>query len=369
MNQEKLFPLNIYQKRQAALLYHFSSMEFLDAIIARVRALAAFTDQTVDYAVRVERDKAMRAHGWTEGHLAANWSTYAHPMLNDCLRGLLRQKQMRATEWYDIAGVRGTLTGMSHFSMNWTLPDEEEKFLDLSGEAGDIESKLDTTINHTWTDLRMASSWDMYQSAFPKMPKFRVRTDVEGESGKRPIRTGVYIPQDDANGTLQFAWTGNNGGALHLCETFSDLALEYLGLVGRDKIWRAPNEATRKMNRAEPTDDYFDDWCREYKKMQFPDSISSRNVRAFVKRPCKWYFIEQITGEFEDEVPVSMHDPDKIRCLPGQIVPRSGWWHSPALPGDQGFRFLAQGLTFPSDSTTEWGAVFWYYEAERQPRK
>ena len=54
--------LSPQQIRQAALLYHFSSIEFLDTIISRVRALAAFTDRTLDYAIRVERDKAIRAH-------------------------------------------------------------------------------------------------------------------------------------------------------------------------------------------------------------------------------------------------------------------------------------------------------------------
>jgi len=302
MNDPHQLTLSLQQKRQAVLLYHFSSMDFLDAIICRVRALAAFTDQTLHYAVRVERDKAMRAHGWAEGHLAANWSTYAHPMLRDCLHALVGQKQMRATEWYDIAGVSGTLIGMSHFSMNWTLPEEEEKFRELSRDAVAPAFKLDSTINRCWTDLGMESSWVLHKSDIRKFPKFRIRTDVEGESGKRPVRTGVYVPKDDPNGTLQFAWTGNTGGALDFCETFSDLALEYLSIVGRDNIWRAPNDAARNKGRVEPTDEYFDDWCRAFKKMQFPDYISSRNKRAFVERPCKWYFVEQIAGEFEDDI-------------------------------------------------------------------
>lgn len=300
MNQTNPVSLSTYQKQQAALLYYFTSMEFLDEIIERVRALTAFTDQTLDYAVRLERDTAMREFGWSEGHLAANWSTYAHPMLNDCLRALLGQKRMRATGWYDISGVSSTLTGMSHFSMNWTLPEEESKFLELSGEATAHGVKLDTTVNHTWADLRMRSTWTQYKHLFPRMPKFRVCTDVEGESGKQPVRTGVYVPQDDAYGTLQFAWTGNTGGALDACETFSDLAREYIDIVGRERIWRAPNDAASIPGRVEPTDKYFDDWCRVYKKMRFPDYISSRNKRAFVERPCKWYFVEQIAGESED---------------------------------------------------------------------
>lgn len=357
--------LNVYQKQQAALLYYFTSMEFLDQIIERVRALAAFTDQTLDYAVRIERDKAMRELGWTEGHLAGNWSTYAHPMLSDCLRALLSQKRLRATEWYDISGVSSTLTGMSHVSMNWTLPEEENKFLELSGEATAVGIKLDTTVNHTWTDLRMVSTWNQYKHLFPRMPKFRVRTDVEGESGKRPVRTGVYVPQDDSFGTLQFAWTGNAGGALEACETFSDLAREYIDIVGRDRMWRAPNEAASVQGRVEPTDKYFDDWCREHKQMKFRESISSRNARAFAKRPCKWYFVEQIVDEFEDDMPAAAEPSVRIRCLPGDSVPRSGWWHSPALHGEQGRRYFSQGSKFPDTAKTEWGAVFWYFDTDQ----
>lgn len=358
--------LNVYQKRQAALLYHFSSMEFLDDMIRRVRALTAFTDQTLDYAVRVERDRAMREIGWDEGHLAANWSTHAHPMLADCLRGLLAQKRLRATESYDISGISGTLTGMSHFSMSWTLPEEEEKFLELSGEAIGLGAKLDSTVNHTFTDLRLASSWELYKDIFPAIPRFRVRTDIQGESGKRPVRTGVYVPQDDQFGTLQFAWTGNAAGALAMCETFSELALEYLNIVGRDKLWIAPSAARRIPSRGEPTDQYFDDWCREQKKMQFRDSISSRNARAFAKRPCKWYFVERVQDEFEDDALAATETDHNIRCTPNEIVPRSGWWHSPALRGDQGFRYFERGSTFPEVRTTEWGTVLWYYEADRQ---
>jgi hypothetical protein len=293
--------LSPQQIRQAALLYHFSSIEFLDTIISRVRALAAFTDRTLDYAIRVERDKAIRAHDWAEAHLAANWWTYAHPMLNDCLSALVDQKRLRASEWYDIAGVRSALTGMSHFSMNWTLPEEEQTFRKLSNEARGIAAKLDTTVMHSWTDLRMASVWEQYQHQFPKPPKFRVRTDVDGESGKRPVRTGVYMPQDDPIGTLQFSWIGNSRGVLGQCETLSTLALEYMATVGRDKLWRAPSEALRIPERFEPTDEYFDDWCRTAKRMRFPDEISARNERACSNRPCKWYFVERIADEFEDE--------------------------------------------------------------------
>jgi len=366
MNKTNLPYLNPYQKQQATLLYYFSSMPYLDKIIERVRALTAFTDQTLDYAVRVERDIAMRSVGWSEGDLAANWSTHAHPMLNDCLRGLLRQKNMRTTEWYDVTGVRGTLTGMSHFSMNWTLPEEQEKFLELSAEAREPAAKLDSTVEHTWTDLDMCATWGQHRQAFPQIPKFRVRTDVEGESGKRPVRTGVYVPQDDPYGTLQFAWIGNADGALGQCETLSELALEYLSVVGRENMWKAPNESLKQANRAEITDKYFDDWCREKKKINFRNSISSRNARAYTIRPCKWYFVELIDGEFEDDQSMRESGAPNIRCVPGEAVPRSGWWYTPAIAGEPGRKYFEKGSTFPDIKNTDWGMVFWYYDAQRQ---
>lgn len=301
MTDNPTVSLSLCQQRQAALLDHFSSMAFLDQIIARVRALTAFSDQTLDYAVRAERDRAMRALGWAEDHLPADWWTNAHPRLRDCLRALVDQKRHRAADWYDIAGVSGTLTGMSHFPMYWALPAEEETFLELSRDATAVGYKLDATILHTWHDLSMRSTWDQYKDVFPRMPTFRVRTDIEGESGKRPVRTGIYVPQDDPLGTLQFAWTGNSRGELEACETFSDLAREYIDIVGRDGIWTVPTDATRAPDSPWPTDEYFDDWCRVRKRMKFKDCISSRNERAFVERPCKWFFVERIDGEFEDD--------------------------------------------------------------------
>lgn len=337
-------------------------MKYLDTIIERVRLLTAFTDQTLDYATRIERDKTMREIGWSEAHLSANWSTHAHPMLKDCLRALLRQKAMRSTEWYDISGVRNALTGMSYFSINWTLPEEEEMFLELNGQAADVGADLDATIQHTWTDFDMVLSWEKLKDLFPRMPRFRVRTDVVCESGRRPIRTGVYVPQDDPYGTLQFAWTGNADGALAACETLSDLAREYMAIMGRDKLWKAPNTHARTPDRVEFDDRYFDDWCRTAKKMKFEEWISARNERAFSTRACKWYFVEKIEGEFEDDTPSVRESQDRIRCQPGDLVPRSGWWQTPALDGERSSQFFEQGEKFPEIETTEWGAVLWYFE-------
>jgi hypothetical protein len=362
MSNTNTVSLNLYQKRQATLLYYFASMAYLDTIIERVRALTAFTDTTLDYAQRVARDKMMRQLGWSDEHLSSNWSTHAHPMLQDCLRGLLSQKALRVTESYDISGVRSTLTGMDYFSMNWTLPEEETKFRELANEARAVGNELDSTISHRWNDYQMASVWNSLREQFPRLPKYRVRTDVVVESGQRPIRTGVYVPQDDEFGTLQFAWTGDSGGALAQSDTLSDLAREYANEVGRDRLWTMPEGGTPIPGRAAYTDAYFDNWCRKRKRMVIPESISSRNRRAFVYRPCKWFYVEKIEGEFEDYDKAEQ----RIRCEPASMVPKTGWWHSPAIQGEGALRYFEAGTRFPELSATEWGAVFWQFEPDRQ---
>jgi hypothetical protein len=358
--------LNPYQKRQATLLYYFASMAYLDTIIERVRALTAFTDTTLDYAQRVARDKIMRQRGWKEEHLSSNWSTHAHPMLQDCLRGLLSQKALRVTESYDISGVRSTLTGMDHFSMNWTLPEEEIKFRELGSEARAVGNYLDKTISKRWHDYDMTWVWTELHNQFSQLPKYRVRTDVVAESGKRPIRTGVYVPENDEFGTLQFAWTGDSGGALTPSETLSGLAREYANEVGRDRLWTAPDSEKKVPGRVEFTDEYFDDWCRNRKHMNVPDTLSSRNPRAFTSRPCKWFYVEKIEGEFEETDQQQDFSGQRIRCEPGSVVPKTGWWHSPAIQGEGALRYFEAGTKFPELSAIEWGAVFWQYEPDHQ---
>jgi hypothetical protein len=358
--------LNLYQKRQATLLYHFSSTEFLDTITKRVLAWAAFTDRTLDYAQRVSRDQAMRKLGWTEAHLSSNWSTHAHPMLQDLLQGLFRDKALRATESYDISGVSSTMTGMDYVSMNWALPEEEKKFRELEDQASLVGDRLDSTILRRWNDFSMTWAWDQFCKEFARLPKFRVRSDVVTESGKRPIRTGVYVPQDDEFGTLQFAWTGDNRGMLAASDTLSDLAREYAKEVGRDRLWAVPRGVTPISGRPEITYQYFDDWCRTRKAMVFQNKISSRNPRAFIDRPCKWFYVEKIEGEFEEIDHLAESARQRIRCEPGSVVPKTGWWHSPAFQGKQALHYFEAGARFPDVKATEWGAVFWQYEPDRQ---
>ena len=56
----------------------------------------------------------------------------------------------------------------------------------------------------------------------------------------------------------------------------------------------------------------------------------------------------------------------RLRGLPSEIVPQTGWWHTPALKGAQGFRYFEQGQRFPETRTTDYGGVIWNYDPDQQ---
>jgi hypothetical protein len=60
---------------------------------------------------------------------------------------------------------------------------------------------------------------------------------------------------------------------------------------------------------------------------------------------------------------------ESLRALHGEHVPRTGWWHTPALQGEEGFRHFLEGERFPEQAYSGWGEVIWYYDAERQPKE
>lgn len=70
--------LNPWHKRQAALIHHFTSMEYLKGLLPQVDSLLALTDQML--AERSHLDTAGRAlAGWSSQSTASHFSTYAYP--------------------------------------------------------------------------------------------------------------------------------------------------------------------------------------------------------------------------------------------------------------------------------------------------
>lgn len=65
-----------------------------------------------------------------------------------------------------------------------------------------------------------------------------------------------------------------------------------------------------------------------------------------------------------DEVQSPEVMPEKLRGLPGEVVPRSGVWWTPAFKNEQ-VRLFKQGERFPEQRQSDYGDVIWYLDSER----
>lgn len=57
---------------------------------------------------------------------------------------------------------------------------------------------------------------------------------------------------------------------------------------------------------------------------------------------------------------------ERLRGLPSETVPKTGWWHTPALSGETGLRYFKQGERFPQADASAYGNVIWNYDPANQ---
>lgn len=74
----------------------------------------------------------------------------------------------------------------------------------------------------------------------------------------------------------------------------------------------------------------------------------------------QWY------NRFDDSLPLvgnteaALH----LRCLPSELVPKTGWWWTPALSETDGRRHFQEGEHFPDIAQTDYGDVIWNWVQE-----
>lgn len=230
------FTLNKWQKRQATLLYHFSSMEYLKGLKKLLDQFISGVDITLDLAQAQGRDELIANPRWGVRDTAANFGTYGFPALRDFQKSVNKQIAYMASENYHATGSNQCQRLLGELSLGWTTPEEQERFEAGMNAIGNYASLINGVMKHQWKEDNFATIWKENSSHFLMIPKFKVHTDIEAVSGKRPPKTGVYVPQDDPYGSLQFGWTGNDDGCLNDSKTFNILGLQALNLVGRDRL-------------------------------------------------------------------------------------------------------------------------------------
>jgi len=361
------FHLSKWQKRQATLLYHFASLEYLKGLKKLLDDFVKSVDITLDDAQRQDRDQLLVSERWGVRNTVANFSTYGFPALQDFQKATSKDIALRATESFEFTGYNQCTRLLAELSMNWSTPDEEARFEAGMAAIGKCAGLIDSTMERSWNDGSFANVWKQLSKQFSRLPRFRVRTDVEGATGNRPVRTGVYVPQDDPYGALQFAWSGNSGGRLLDCKTFNALGLQAVNTLGRDAIWSDDPRLLQIVKQPNYIAGFKElDW---FKEPGFLNDATRATAfvggSGFIGRSCKWYFVEQIEGEGEYDAEqtegVDATGPTAVRARAeaGSLCPRDGFWFTPAQANSR--RFFRASEVMP-EIGGDYGATIWQWD-------
>lgn len=360
--------LDTWQKKQATLLYMFASHDYLKELYQRVHQLQDYADALLNKSLVEGRDQFLRDAKWGDRNTSENWSNNAWAFLADFGLSLTRDLADRQSQIYRITGANQCSRAMSEFSMEWTTPAEQKKFDDMfesiSNYAGYIDSTMDKFHRAgRWNDFRLSIAWAKHSSLFSKLPIFKVHEDIEGETGKIPPKTGVYISTGHPNATLQFAWNGDEHGKLRECAIFNRLGESALATVGRSKLW-LDGDAMLKFvldNQNSPElreDSYF---AKSHTPVLAP-SLVGRN--AFTSAPSKWCYIELLPDEFEPiAAEADQFEHEERRLEAGQRCEVSGFYFTPASPGSR--RYIRQGDILPKLDSS-YGDTIWQWDQRQE---
>ena len=358
--------LSPWQKKQAALLYRFASLEYLKSVKVDVDKLLKFSAVILDAAALEKRDATLLNSRWGDRNTSQNWGNNAWDALADFQLALAKDIANRAIEVFDVTGRNHCARALAEFSMEWTTEDEQATFDSMFSALSKRALNIDQTMNKygtvsKWNDYSLTLAWDGNADEIEMLPLFRVRHDVSAETGSIPMRTGVYFCPDDPNASLQFAWAGSGG---HLLEssTFNSLGESALATVGRSNLWRnGPRMleflSANTTNADLQSDPFFDDSYTE----DLAASLVARH--AFTSAAGKWYFVEQVHGEFEpypsENEKDGFHGNTTLRFEAGAKCPVEGFYFTPAVENSR--RHFATGEIFPSHESA-YGTTIWQYD-------
>lgn len=370
MSSPAAFELSPWHKRQAAILYHYTSLGYLKGLLPRVEELIARADALLDDRERF--DPHMRAIGWDTRDTAANWATWAYPALVEFKESLLKDIALRAVESYDITDANNASRMLREYSMNWAEPDQEEEFREFAEkEVFKYASPINAALLRPRTDddYTYYVEWKRSSAKFSRLPCFRVRTDVEAETDGRVPRTGVYIPQDDPYGAAQFAWAGGRYGQLDDCMTFNDVGLEAVSTLGRQALWD-DGDALLRFAEQPKYKGRFVTISGDPPKTSV-EAVSAVAWESFTERPCKWYYVEMLPDRYEThdgtyvgggEAVAALDTKHRLRLPAGAVCPYSGRWFTPAK--SDSLRTFKAGDVFPDIHDTDYGDVYWQWHSE-----
>ncbi|WP_117310671.1 hypothetical protein [Stenotrophomonas sp. G4] len=358
--------LNPWHKRQAALIHHFTSMEYLKALLPQIDSLLALTDQILDE--RSHLDTAGRAlAGWSSQNTASHFSTYAYPALMEFREAVVESIALRSIERYRRAGEHQCSRMLEEYAyqMAWATPEQEALFRETAEKVFRYARELSGLVARppVKNDFSFWLLWNKGVISSHRIPKFRIRTDIVVRTNQVPPRTGIYVAKDDPMASLQFAWTGGYG---ELCPAMAlnDVGRAVLKHIGREGLWGDTEALYRFLDANRHMDPYgWSDTQADVAEVA-PSVIAGS---SFDLQDCEWHFVEPVPDEFEDidgsYIGTGRQDRRPDRVAAGKPVPVAGWWYTPA----QGSRrYFKQGDVFPTINS-DWGDTFWIWAQDQTP--
>lgn len=358
-----------WKKKQAAMLFYFSSLEYLATLHELVTNLINGTVEPIlDLAKKQQRDVLLKDDRWGTRNTSSNWSSYGWPFLKDLQASLARDIALRGSGVYKMTAVNEYLYGMQQFSLDWMTPGEETILNEATQRISSWAESLDSTMADAragdWNDYYFAYSYPDFALKFERIPRFRIRNDVVCQSGVIPENAGIYISKDDPHAALQFAWSGKEGRKLRDANTFSELGLAALATVGRKDLWFNDQKmfdfATTSKYAALLHDDVI------WEDGPHPALASSAVARkAFTKRKSEWYLVEPVEGEFDNLADLDIVESveQRPRIVGGEKCVEPGFYFSPSRPGSR--RYFSRDEITPKFDT-HYGETFWQWDLEQK---
>jgi hypothetical protein len=170
------YELSLWQKRQAAMLYYYSSMDYLNALLPKIEKLVVMADMLLER--RSILDPLMVSERWGVRDTAANWSTGGFPALIEFRESTMRHIAKRASQCYGITGANQCARMLREYSMQWATVEQEEEFRERAEQAFKYAGKIDGVMQQRWSDVTFWFIWQKNKHLFPCLPKFKVHLNV-----------------------------------------------------------------------------------------------------------------------------------------------------------------------------------------------
>ena len=105
--------------------------------------------------------------------------------------------------------------------------------------------------------------------------------------------------------------------------------------------------------------------CNDLRLITLDPWEGDPNPRFDFQSSPRWIarFDENSQWPSKDKRVIKPPSPPPLRGLPGETVPQSGIWWTPAIPGEAGRKQFNKGDNFPDTKHTDYGAVVWYLDS------